>query len=99
MNAENVFTLANIIFTVGTLLLFAKVVKNRNILNDFSLSGSVLTTVGMVFSIIGYSMLEMYTPVIFAIPTMSFWGYVSFYTIKKKLVKKEKVRTIEGDVR
>ena len=83
MNAENMFTLANIIFTVGTLLLFAKVVKNRNILNDFSLSGSVLTTVGMVFTIIGYSMLEMYTPVIFAIPTMSFWGYVSFYTIIK----------------
>ena len=83
MNAENVFTLANVIFTVGTLLLFTKVVKNRNILNDFSLSGSVLTTVGMVFSIIGYSMLEMYTPVIFAIPASSLWGDVCFYTIIK----------------
>lgn len=37
MNPEYFFTLANVVFTIGTILLFKTIVKNRNMLSDFDL--------------------------------------------------------------
>jgi hypothetical protein len=81
MNAENIFMFANILFTIGTLLLFSKVFKNRNILNDFDVYGSILTMNALFCMLIGYAMLEMYLPFLFAIPTTLFWLYVSVHTL------------------
>ena len=81
MNTENIFMVANILFTFGTLLLFSKVFKNRNMLNDFDLYGSVLTTIALFCMLIGYIMLKMYLPFLFAIPTTLFWLYVSVHTL------------------
>ena len=81
MNAENIFMLANVLFTIGTLLLLKKVVINRKILNDLDLNGSILTTIALFFMLIGYLILEMHLPFLLAIPTTLFWTYVSICTL------------------
>lgn len=83
MSAENVFMLANVLFTIGTLLLLKKIIINRKILNDLDLNGSILTSIALFFMLIGYVMLEMYLPFLFAIPTTLFWTYVSICTLVK----------------
>lgn len=74
----------NILFTVGTLFLFKKVVNNRNMLNDFDLYGSLLTTMALFCMLIGYLSLQMYLPLLFALPTTLFWMFVSIYTLSYK---------------
>lgn len=72
MTAENIFMFANMLFTIGTLLLFSKVFKNRNMLNDFDIYGSIFTTCALFLMLMGYVLLEMYLPFLFAIPTTLF---------------------------
>jgi hypothetical protein len=45
IDSEDIFTVANIIFTIGTVRLFLQVIKNRNTLKDFDFTGSVLTMI------------------------------------------------------
>ena len=44
--SEDIFTVANIIFTIGTVRLFLQVIKNRSTLKDFDFTGSVGITDG-----------------------------------------------------
>lgn len=83
MNPEDTFTLANIIFIIGTLLLFSKVIKNKDILNDFDLIGSILTSLGMFMMLAGYYKFSMFLSIIFSMPTFLFWVFVSFHRFKK----------------
>ena len=87
MDAELIFTSANVIFTIGTIVLFKKVLKNRNMLKDFDFIGSFMTTVAMALMIRGYFELDMTSSILFSIPTFSFWLFVSIYSCKYKLNK------------
>lgn len=84
MNSEFIFIQANILFTAGTLLLFKKVIKNRSMLQDFDLYGSLLTTAALFCMIVGYLNLQMYLSLLFALPTTLFWVFVSIYTLLYK---------------
>jgi hypothetical protein len=77
MSSETIFTIANIIFTIGTVRLFLQVIKNRNTLKDFDLTGSVLTMVAILVMIVGFFSLGMYVSLLFILPTMAFWAFVS----------------------
>lgn len=83
MNPEYFFVIANIIFTCGTLLLFKQVVKNRNVLKDFDQTGSILTVLALCFMGCGYAVAIMYVGLLFMLPTLVFWIFVSYYTIQK----------------
>ena len=85
MNADIIFTLANMVFAVGTLFLLYKVIKQRNMLNDFDLIGSLLTTTALILMLAGYKMLDMLGSIVFMIPTLAFWITVSIYTVQNKL--------------
>lgn len=89
VNAENLFTLANIVFTIGTLLLVRKVITNRNRLSDFDITGAILTTTALVLMLAGYSLLGMGASLLFTLPTFLFWLFVSVYSIKGKMYSEE----------
>ena len=76
MNVELFMVLANITFLCGTSFLFLKVIKNRDSIKDFDKVGSGLTFVGMIFSTIALVILNMWTAILFSIPTILFWGFV-----------------------
>lgn len=77
VNSEDIFTIANIIFTVGTARLFLQVIRNRDTLKDFDLTGSVLTMVAILVMIMGFFNIGMYISLLFILPTMAFWVFVS----------------------
>lgn len=83
MNPEYIFTSANVVFTIGTFLLFLKVVKNRNMLNDFDVVGSGLTAIALVLMVAGFIYISMYISVLFMLPTLAFWVFVTVYSMKK----------------
>lgn len=84
MLAEFFMTIANIVFLTGTSFLFVKVLRNRNSLKDFDKRGSGLTFLGMCFSTISLYELQMWTSILFSIPTLLFWGFVFAFSMKHK---------------
>lgn len=81
MNPEYIFMAANIVFAIGTLLLFKKVIKNRNALNDFDFIGSTLTAFAMFLMFAGYYQINMFRSIVFLLPTLVFWVFVSVYSV------------------
>jgi hypothetical protein len=77
INSEDIFTVANIMFTIGTVRLFLQVIKNRSTLKDFDFTGSVLTMIAILVMIVGFFNMKMYISLLFIIPTMAFWAFVS----------------------
>lgn len=55
MPSEIFFILANIAYIIGTGLLAKKVLENRNSIKDYDFTGSMLTTIGLFFSVVASS--------------------------------------------
>lgn len=89
MSTENIFLVANILFTIGTALLIIKVIQNRVSLRDFDSMGSLITTVALAIMIVGYYDLKLFTSIVFCVPTLIFWAVVSIFSAKniKRKVK------------
>ncbi len=88
INSEDIFTLANIIFTIGTVRLFLQVIKNRNTLKDFDFTGSVLTMIAILVMIVEFFSLRMYVSLLFILPIMAFWAFVSTCGFSQYLKRK-----------
>jgi heme A synthase len=88
INSEDIFTIANIIFTIGTARLFLQVIRNRDTLKDFDFTGSVLTMVAILVMIVGFFNIRMYVSLLFIIPTMAFWAFVSMCGFSQYLKRK-----------
>ncbi len=88
IGAEYIIILANLVFTAGTALLFQKILKNRNVLKDFDLSGSLITAAGSLIMAVGYFEMGMFGSILSVVPTLGFWLFVSVYTFKNRSVDK-----------
>lgn len=84
VNIELLFSLANLCYLIGTLLLIRRVIKNRNSLKDFDPKGSTINFIGMTINVLALAGLGMYTTVIISSPTMAFWALVAIYSFKNK---------------
>lgn len=84
MSAELFMTLANVVFLCGTSFLFVKIIKNRNSIKDFDKTGSFLTFIGMCFSAISLYELNMWTAILFSVPTLLFWLFAFLFSFKSK---------------
>ena len=82
MNTELLFSLANVFYLVGTILLAKKVIKNRDALNDFDFYGSSINVVGMIIMALALLNLNSYIAAIISIPTMLFWAIAAVYSFK-----------------
>lgn len=84
MNAELLFSTANLLFLVGTIFLIRRVIKNRNAIKDFDPIGSLINSIGMLVNIFALIGLGYYETIIISAPTMLFWAMVSVYSFKNR---------------
>jgi len=84
MNAEIYMILANTMFLFGTSFLFVKIVKNRDSLKDFDITGSFLTFFGMCFATIALVILNMWTAILISIPTLLFWLFAFLFSTRSQ---------------
>ena len=84
MNTELLFSLANLFYLVGTILLARKVIKNRDALKDFDFYGSSINSAGMVVMAFALIELNSYVALIISLPTMLFWAIAAIYSFKSR---------------
>jgi Ca2+/Na+ antiporter len=89
MNTELLFSLANLFYLLGTILLARKVIKNRDALKDFDIYGSSINFVGMIVMSFALLDLRSYIAAIISIPTMLFWAIAAIYSFKNRRMKNE----------
>lgn len=82
-DVELFFSLANIFYLIGTILLTRRVIKNRNTLKDFDPYGSSTNFIGMTINSLALAGLGMYTTIIISTPTMVFWAIVAIYSFRQ----------------
>lgn len=87
MNTELLFSIANLLFLVGTIFLIKRVIKNRESLKDFDPLGSLINFIGMTINIMALIGLGYHITVIISMPTMIFWMLVSIYSSKNRIQK------------
>ncbi len=84
MLIQDIFmNVANALFLLGTLLLAAKVLKNKSSLKDFDFIGSFLTFLGSISMAIALWIMSVYFAFILSIPTVIFWGISGYYSRRK----------------
>lgn len=79
---DTFMNIANLLFCMGTILLVCKVYKNKNSLKDFDFEGSLLTFLGSLSMFIVLWIMNVNIALILSIPTIIFWGLVSWYSRK-----------------
>lgn len=84
MNTELLFSLANLFYLAGTILLARKVIKNRDALKDFDLYGSTINVIGMIIMTSALFDLKSYVAAIISLPTMLFWAITAVYSFKNR---------------
>lgn len=80
IQSEYIFMYANMLFTLGTILLFKKVIADKNVLYNFDVVGSIITLFALTTMLIGYWNLQMYVAMLFSMPTWLFWLFVIIYS-------------------
>lgn len=75
--------LANVINLVACVLLMRSVIRDRNVLRGFSISGSILTFFAIFFFEIAYLFLDNLVSFGLGLIPISFWLLVSIFTVRK----------------
>jgi hypothetical protein len=91
--ANSLLDVASIINFVALLWMLSAIVRNRNYLRGFSVVGSFLTFVSIVFFELAYYMLGNVIGFVIGWGTVAFWFLAFVYTLKLKLQSKEETQT------
>jgi ribose/xylose/arabinose/galactoside ABC-type transport system permease subunit len=86
MNIANLaLSIASIINFTALLLMLRAVIKNRNALRGYSISGSFLTFVSLVGFQIAYYLLSNIVGFILGWVSVAFWFIAFIYTLRQRL--------------
>ncbi len=88
MEAGTLFSLANFLYLIGTVLLTRRLISNRDALKDFDFYGSLINMSGMLVAASALITMESYMAMIISIPTLIFWTMASMYSFKNRNMKK-----------
>ena len=83
--ANLALSLASIVNFVALLLLLRAVVKNRNVLRGYSITGSFLTFLSILGFEVAYYLIGNYIGFALGWATVTFWFTVFIYTLRQKL--------------
>lgn len=89
MNEEAVywlFVISNLLFFIATFFLIIKIIKNRDLLKDYSPTGSTITFVAVLLTIIAFVFMENYASVFLSLTTLVLWLFASVYSIKNLIL-------------
>jgi len=78
-----VFDVAMVVNVVAVILLARTAIKDRNVLQGFSCSGSVLTFIAMFFLEVGYLFMGNLVGFGLGLFGVAFWFLVSVFTFRK----------------
>jgi len=90
METGTLFSLANFLYLIGTILLTRRLINNRDALKDFDFYGSLINMSGMLVAAAALITMESYMAMIISIPTLIFWTMASMYSFKNRKMKNEK---------
>jgi hypothetical protein len=86
MNTINIlFTLGNILLFIASFPTLKQIIKNRDSLGGFSITGSLITYIALVIFMSNYISMNNWSSVIFSFPTVIMWGTVIFYLFCNKI--------------
>jgi len=95
--ANLALSIASIINFTALLLMLRAVIKNRNVLRGYSISGSFLTFVSIVGFEVAYYLLGNYVGFALGWATVAFWFMAFIYSLRQRLegteAEKEMVET------
>lgn len=80
MNYELLFAAGNIFFLCASFPNIVAALKNRAVLRGFSFTGALLTFFGMITTVVAYIFLNTTLNIILAMPTLTYWGLVAWYS-------------------
>lgn len=78
---DALFIVANFILLCGTLLLIGAVIKNRNILDGYSMIGAVLTVIPIGMFLVCYVLMENWFAFAFGLVTFGYWILVVVFKL------------------
>lgn len=81
---EILLSSSGLVFTVGTIFLLVKVLKERKSLKNYDLTGSFLTSFALLMNVIAYHELNYTSTVLLTLPTFSFWFIVTLIKVSNK---------------
>lgn len=83
----------NIWFGIASVLLFFSVfpsmkelLRNKRNLKGFSLTGSVVTAMALIFVYIGYTTYGLYANILLSLPLLFYYIMIVYYCIRIKIV-------------
>jgi len=76
------FFITNSLFLVASYPMIRAALKNKNSLRGFSFTGAFCTFLGMIVSIYILIYTESYFNILLALPTLAYWGIVTWYSRK-----------------
>jgi hypothetical protein len=77
-----ILAIGNFCCLLGTILLTRTVIKNKKILQGYSLSGAMLTSIAVMLFCVAFAQMNEILSFVFAISTLIYWFTVSLYKIK-----------------
>ncbi len=76
------FYISNTLFLIASYPMIKTAIVNRNSLKGFSFVGALCTFLGMITTLCMLIYLKSYLNVILALPTVTYWGIVTWYNRK-----------------
>ncbi len=92
MNAvDAAMNFGNAVNLVAVLLLMRAVLKDRNFLKGFSVSGTFLTFVAIIGFEVGFLFMENYVSFVLGLVTLVFWFLVFVFSLRTLLRERKKL--------
>lgn len=92
MNAvDAAMNFGNAVNLVAVLLLMRAVLKDRNVLKGFSVSGTFLTFVAIIGFQVGFVFMENYVSFVLGLVTLVFWFLVFVFSFRRSMRERNKL--------
>ena len=83
-SVDVLFTIGNVVLSLGTTLMIITLLRNRKTLSGYSIIGSMLTFIPLILFIIAYILMHNYIALAFASVTVLFWGLVCVFLARQR---------------
>ena len=89
--ADMVMNFANAVNLIAVLLLMRTIIKDRNVLKGFSVSGTFLIFIAVLGFEIGFFLMENYISFGLGIINLCFWFMAFVFSLRKSMHEKKEV--------
>jgi hypothetical protein len=73
--------IANILYFIASFPLIKMVLRNKKVIKDYSIMGSVFTLAALVLTVSSLALMENWLAVVLCVPTVILWFLIFIYSI------------------